>query len=171
MKKLSTGAISLALGLTLVLSGCGSNSTANKAGVENKPAASAATNQTSQPAPKVIKDFKYYSADQLKETIEKKSPVQIVDIQVEKEYKAHHIKGVIPTYAYPVKKEEDKAKLVKILPQLKESKEPIVIVCPAGGGGAERTYQYLYDQGIDESRLFTLEKGQGDWPYDELLEK
>lgn len=171
MKKISTVAISLALGLTLVLTGCGSSTTANKTSAENKPAESAAASQTAQPAPKVIKDWKYYSADQLKEAIEKKSPLQIVDIQVEAEYDAHRIKGVIPTYAYPVKTEEEKAKLAKILPQLKASKEPIVIVCPAGKGGAERTYQYLYDQGIDESRLFTLEKGQSGWPYSELLEK
>ncbi|MCO1601945.1 rhodanese-like domain-containing protein [Desulfosporosinus nitroreducens] len=171
MKKISTVAISLALGLTLLLTGCGSSITANKTSAENKPAESAAASQTAQPAPKAIKDWKYYSADQLKEAIEKKSPLQIVDIQVEAEYDAHHIKGVIPTYAYPVKTEEEKAKLAKILPQLKASKDPIVIVCPAGKGGAERTYQYLYDQGIDESRLFTLEKGQSGWPYSELLEK
>ncbi|MCB8814886.1 rhodanese-like domain-containing protein [Desulfosporosinus shakirovi] len=171
MKKISTVAISLALGLTLLLTGCGSSTTANKTGEENKPAESIAASQTAQPAPKVIKDWKYYSADQLKEAIEKKSPLQIVDIQVEAEYDAHHIQGVIPTYAYPVKTEEEKAKLAKILPQLKASKDPIVIVCPAGKGGAERTYQYLYDQGIDESRLFTLEKGQSGWPYSELLEK
>lgn len=171
MKKISTVAISLALGLALLLTGCGSSTTANKTGEENKPADSAAVSQTAQPAPKVIKDWKYYSADQLKEAIDKKSPVQIVDIQVEAEYKAHHIKGVIPTYAYPVKTDEEKGKLAKILPQLKASKDPIVIVCPAGKGGAERTYQYLYDQGIDESRLFTLEKGQSGWPYSELLEK
>lgn len=164
MKKISPVVISIVLGLTLVLTGCGSSNT----GGENKPAESS---QAAQPAPKTIKDFKYYSADQLKEAIEKKTPIQIVDIQVEEEYNAHHIQGVIPTYAYPVKTEEEKAKLAKILPELKASADPIVIVCPAGGGGAERTYQYLYDQGIDESRLFTLEKGQKGWPHTELLEK
>lgn len=164
MKKVLPLAISLVLGLTLILTGCGSSST----GGENKPSESS---QTAQPAPKTIKEFKYYSADQLKEAIEKKYSLQIVDIQVEEEYKAHHIQGVIPTYAYPVKTEEEKAKLAKILPELKASTDPIVIVCPAGGGGAERTYQYLYDQGIDESRLYTLENGQKGWPHTDLLEK
>ncbi len=171
MKKQSVVLISLTLGLTLALTGCGTSSTRH-AGSESKPAAvSDSANQASKPAPKVITEFKYYKADQLKQAIESKAPIQIVDIQVENEYKAHHIKRVIPTYAFPVKTDEDKAKLAKVLPQLQSSKDPIVIICPRGASGAKNTYQYLYDQGIDESRLFILEKGQAGWPYGELLEK
>lgn len=171
MKKQSVVLISLTLGLTLALTGCGTSSTSN-AGSESKPAAvSDSATQANKPVPKVITEFKYYTADQLKQAIESKAPIQIVDIQVENEYKAHHIKGVIPTYAFPVKTDEDKAKLAKVLPQLQSSKDPIVIICPRGASGAKNTYQYLYDQGIDESRLFILEKGQAGWPYSELLEK
>jgi len=47
----------------------------------------------------------------------------------------------------------------------------IVVVCPKGGGGAKNTIQYLVDQGIEDSRLFILEKGQAEWPYAGLLEK
>lgn len=159
----------LALTVTLVLSGCGSNSTTGQTtptGASSTPASNTATSSN-----KVITDFKYYTADQLKQAIEKKTPLKIVDIQVATEYKEHHIQGVIPTYAYPVKTDEDKAKLTKVLPELKASQEPIVIVCPKGGGGAKNTYQYLADQGIAESRLLILENGQAGWPYAELLEK
>lgn len=116
-------------------------------------------------------EFKYYTAEQLKQSIIAEKPVIIVDIQVKEEFNKHHIKGAIPTYAYPVKSAEDKAKLEKILPELKKSDDPIVIVCPRGAGGAERTYKYFADIGIDKNRLYILENGQAGWPYDELLEK
>ncbi|EQB89862.1 rhodanese-related sulfurtransferase [Clostridium punense] len=114
--------------------------------------------------------FKYYTADQVKESIEKKKDMILLDIQVENEYKEHHIKGVIPTYAYPVKTDDEKKKLDAALPKL-EGTAPIVIVCPGGAGGAERTYDYLKTKGIKEDRLFILEKGQKAWPHADLLEK
>lgn len=156
--------LALTVSLTLALSGCGSTPSTPT----TTPASNTATDSTPS---KEIKDFKFYTADQLKQAIEKKTPLKIVDIQVDAEYKAHHIQGVIPTYAYPVKTEEEKAKLAKIVPELKASQDPIVIVCPKGGGGAKNTVQYFADQGIAESRLLILEKGQAGWPYAELLEK
>ena len=162
--------LALTVSLTLVLSGCGSSSTTGQT-TPTTPSSNAATNSTPTASSKVITDFKYYTADQLKQAIEKKSPLKIVDIQVEKEYNAHHIQGVIPTYAYPVKTDEEKAKVAKVLPELKASQDPIVVVCPKGAGGAKNTVQYLTDQGISESRLLILENGQAGWPYAELLEK
>jgi len=171
MKKTLVIGGTLLLALTLVLSGCGSSTTGQTAPAGNTEENPQAVSGTQAPAPKVITDFQYYKADQLKQDIEKKTPLKIVDIQVEDEYNAHHIQGAIPTYAYPVKTDEEKAKLGKVLPELKSSQDPIVIVCPKGGSGAKNTYQYLVDQGIAESRLFILENGQSGWPYTELLEK
>jgi rhodanese-related sulfurtransferase len=162
--------LALTVSLTLVLSGCGSISTTGQT-TPTTPPSNTVANSTSTSPSKVITDFKYYTADQLKQAIEKKTPLKIVDIQVEAEYKAHHIQGVIPTYAYPVKTDEEKAKLAKVLPELKASQDPIVVVCPKGGGGAKNTIQYFADQGIAESRLLILEKGQAEWPYADLLEK
>ncbi|MBU3195727.1 rhodanese-like domain-containing protein [Clostridium algidicarnis] len=123
-------------------------------------------------APKTAekKDYNYYTAEQLKKSIEAKEEILILDIQVKEEYDKHHIKGAIPTYAYPVKSDEDKKKLENILGKLEGSK-PIIIVCPKGGGGAENTYKYLTEKNISKDRLYILEKGQAAWPYDELLEK
>ncbi|OLN33196.1 rhodanese-like domain-containing protein [Desulfosporosinus metallidurans] len=166
--------LALTVTLTLVLSGCGSSSTTGQTTpttTNGTPASNTAANSTSALPGKAITDFKYYTADQLKQAIEKKSPLKIVDIQVEKEYNAHHIQGVIPTYAYPVKTDEEKAKVAKVLPELKASQDPIVVVCPKGAGGAKNTVQYLTDQGISESRLMILENGQAGWPYAKLLAK
>lgn len=113
------------------------------------------------------KDFHYKTAEELKTMLEQGEPIHIVDIQVEEEYKQGHIKGSVATFAYPVKSDEDKAKLDAVLPELQKDEAPIVIVCPRGAGGAERTYQYLQEKGFPEGRLFILEKGWAGWDYRE----
>ncbi len=89
----------------------------------------------------------------------------MLDIQVEEEFSQHHIDNAVATYAYPVKSDTDKQKLQAVVGQLQASKEPVTIICPRGGGGAKRTYDYLKEQGISESRLLILEGGQAEWPY------
>jgi thiosulfate/3-mercaptopyruvate sulfurtransferase len=98
-------------------------------------------------------------------------PTNIVDIQVEEEFSQHHIKGATPTYAYPVKSDADQTKLNTIVEQLKANTDPVVIVCPRGAGGAKRTYDHLFQQGIPADRLLILEKGQEGWACAPLTEK
>ena len=94
----------------------------------------------------------------------------LLDIQVEEEWEAHHIKGAIPTHAYPVKTDEEKAKLDVVIDDL-QGDQPIIVICPGGGGAATRTIEYLETKGIAPERLFILENGQSKWPYEDLLEK
>ncbi|AUM95639.1 TPA: rhodanese-like domain-containing protein [Clostridium botulinum] len=117
------------------------------------------------------KKFNYIKADELKSKIEKKEKIIILDIQVKDEFDKHHIKGAIETNAYPVKTDEDKAKLDKVMDKLTSSEDPIAIICPKGKGGAEKTYNYLKEKGIKEDRLLILEKGQAGWTHEDLLEK
>ncbi|MCH4888354.1 rhodanese-like domain-containing protein [Acidaminobacter sp. JC074] len=111
-------------------------------------------------------EYKYYSQDKLKDTLDQESPLVILDIQVEEEFNAHHIDGAIATYAFPVKSDQDKAKLEEQLDMLEATEDDIVIVCPMGRIGAERTYQYLIEKGISAERLFILEDGQAGWTSD-----
>lgn len=143
MKKI-TWILLLVLSLSLVISGC----TSTDSGENN---------------------YQYYTAENTKNAIENGDDIILLDIQVEEEWDAHHIKGAIPTYAYPVKTDEEKAKLDEILPQL-EGDQPIIVICPGGAGGATRTIDYLQTKDIEADRLFILENGQSKWPYDELLE-
>ena len=117
------------------------------------------------------KDYQYYTAEEVKDSIEKNEDIILLDIQVKEEWDKHHIKGAIETNAYPVKTDEEKAKLDPVLPTIEGNGDPVVIVCPGGAGGAERTHAYLVEKGIDKDRLFILKDGQSKWPYDELLEK
>lgn len=173
MRKIGFKIAVFAMAGSLLLSGCANE--AKQSNNSSAPAASQASTQNQSPQTNTVKaktpQFKYLKAEELKRYIETKKPIQMLDIQVEDEFKKHHIKGVIPTHAYPVKTAEEKAKIDKVLPTLTASNEPIAIVCPAGGGGAERTYAYLLEKGLDENRLFILESGQKGWKFEELLEK
>ncbi|WP_077369327.1 rhodanese-like domain-containing protein [Anaerosalibacter sp. Marseille-P3206] len=116
-------------------------------------------------------EFNYRTAEEVKANIENNDDIILLDIQPEDAWEEHHIQGAIPTHAYPVETDEDKAKFDGVMSDLESSEDPIIIICPGGKKGAERTYNYLIEKGIKEDRLFILENGQGGWPYDELLEK
>ena len=107
--------------------------------------------------------YQYYSQEKLRNTLEQGSSIVILDIQVEEDFNAHHIEGAIATYAFPVNSDEDKTKLDGQVQTLEKSSDDIVIVCPLGRVGAERTYAYLLERGISAERLFILEEGQSGW--------
>jgi len=122
-------------------------------------------------APVWAGSYQYLSPAEIKQKISDKAPMALVDIQVEEEFSSHHIVGAIDTYAYPVKSDADKTKLNSILSQVLANSDPVVIVCPRGGGGAKRAYDHLLEQGVAGERLFILEKGQAGWPFPDLLAK
>lgn len=115
--------------------------------------------------------YNFLKAEVLKVKLENREPVNLLDIQVAKEFGEHHIPGAVATYAYPVKTAEELGRLDALLPQLQANAEAIVIVCPRGEGGAKRAYDHLRGRGIAPERLVILEKGQAGWPYPELTEK
>lgn len=155
---------------SLLFVGCSNSSDENTStSTESKTAMESTTSTETKEEAEV--SYQYYSAEEVKSMVEKKEDMILLDIQVEEEFNEHHIEGAVATYAYPVKTDEDRAKLDAVLPDLESSKAPIVVICPGGAGGATRTIDYLTTKGIDPARLFILEKGQGGWPYDELLAK
>lgn len=124
---------------------------------------------STQPVWALFNDYNYISADEVKEQLNSSAAMTLVDIQVKEEFDRHHIKGAVATYAYPVKSAADISKLAASVPALMNSKDKVVIVCPRGGGGAKRAYDYLLDQGIEGERLAILAKGQDGWSHPELL--
>lgn len=114
--------------------------------------------------------YNFITAQLLQERLAANQPTNLVDIQVEEEFARHHIKGAVPTYAYPVKSLAETAKLDPVVETLKANSDPVVIVCPRGGGGATRTYDYLLARGIAVERLLILEKGQAGWASAPLTE-
>jgi thiosulfate/3-mercaptopyruvate sulfurtransferase len=114
--------------------------------------------------------YNYISATDLETRLTANLPTNIIDIQVEEEFTQHHIKGAVPTYAYPVKSDADRTRLEATVEEPKANSDPVVIVCPRGGGGAKRSYDYLLKQGISAERLLILEKGQEGWACVPLTE-
>lgn len=113
--------------------------------------------------------FNMISADAIKTKLAAQESLALVDIQTAEDFSKHHLPGAIATYAYPVKSDQDKGKIGAVLPALINNDTPVIIVCPRGKGGAERTYDYLKASGIAEDRLFILENGQEGWPHPELV--
>lgn len=111
-------------------------------------------------------DYKYISASDLQERLQKKSPMILVDICVVEQFAKGHIAGSIETNAYPVETEDQRQGLAKALPQILASQDDVIIVCPRGGGGAKKTFDFYKSQGVDPKRLLILEKGMDKWPYE-----
>lgn len=157
------------LASSLLFVGCSSNEEGSSS--ESTSSESSSSEESTEEKEEAEVSYQYYTADETKSKIEAKEDMYILDIQVEDEFNAHHIEGAVATYAYPVKTDEDRAKLDTVLTDLEAGTEPILVVCPGGAGGATRTIDYLTEKGIDADRLFILENGQSKWPHDDLLAK
>jgi rhodanese-related sulfurtransferase len=112
----------------------------------------------------------YIGPDELKQMIQQKKDVVIVDIQPAGEFEQHYLKGAIETNAFPAKSPDEKQKLDKTLPVINASSAPVVIICPRGGSGAKNSYEYLQTRGVPEQRLLILKGGIAGWPYQELVQ-
>ena len=117
----------------------------------------------------IAQQYNYIAPTELKQKLEAGGKPILLDIQVEDEYAKHHLPNAVPTYAYPAKTDAEKAKLQPTVSQIMASKEDVIVVCPGGGSGAKNTVDYLKAQGVPESRIKILEKGQKGWPFPEML--
>lgn len=109
--------------------------------------------------------YNFISPDDLQKRIEAKSPMIMVDICSVDQFAKAHIPGSIETNAYPVETDEQRAALGQLLPRILESSDDVIVLCPRGGGGAKRTYDFYKANGVAESRLLILEKGVEKWPF------
>lgn len=115
--------------------------------------------------------YNYVSPDEFKGWLEGGKPVLIVDIQVADEFKEHHFKNSIETNAFPVNTDEERKQIDRAVQVYKETGHDVVVVCPRGGGGAKRCYDYLQESGVPKDKLTILKGGVEKWPYKEMLEK
>jgi rhodanese-related sulfurtransferase len=114
--------------------------------------------------------YNYVGPDRLKEWFVTGKKTIIVDIQVPGEFAKRHFPGSLETNAYPVKSDEERKRLDAALGAINSSGDDVVIVCPRGGGGAKNAYDYLKAKGVEEKRMFILEKGMAGWPYPDMCQ-
>jgi rhodanese-related sulfurtransferase len=114
--------------------------------------------------------YNYISPEETAKLI-RQSPDKLVliDIQEKDDFDEEHLRGAIATYAYPVKTEEEKARIAKHVSEIKPDQK-VVVVCPRGGGGAERAYDFLVQSGIKKNQLVILTDGQYGWPRDTITD-
>lgn len=112
--------------------------------------------------------YNYISAEETAKLMrEDASKLVLVDIQEKEDFEEEHLQGAIATYAYPVKTDEEKARLSALIPNIKDDQK-VVIICPRGGGGADRAYDFFLKSGVKKENLVTLIDGQYGWPRDEI---
>ena len=112
--------------------------------------------------------YNYISAEETAELMRKDaSKLVLVDIQEKPDFEEEHLKGALATYAYPVKTEDEKARLAALLPSI-SPEQKVIIICPRGGGGADRAYDFYLEKGLKKEQLFTLKGGQYEWPRDRI---
>ena len=112
--------------------------------------------------------YNYISAEETAELMRKDaSKLVLVDIQEKPDFEEEHLKGALATYAYPVKTEDEKARLAALLPSI-SPEQKVIIICPRGGAGADRAYDFYLEKGVKKEQLFTLKGGQYEWPRDKI---
>jgi rhodanese-related sulfurtransferase len=116
----------------------------------------------------IFSSYNYITAEETAKLMsEDASKVVIVDIQEKQGFEKEHLSGAQATYAYPVKTDAEKARLAELIPNIKPDQK-VVIVCPRGAGGADRTYDFFLEKGLKKEQLFTLKNGQEGWPREKI---
>jgi len=112
--------------------------------------------------------YNYITADETAKLIrEEPSKIVLIDIQEKGDFEEEHLQGAISTYAYPVKTDAERARIEALIPQIKPDQK-VIVICPKGGGGADRAYDLLLSKGIAKENLVTLKDGQYGWPRDSI---
>ena len=112
-----------------------------------------------------IEGYKYITAKDLNDRLSNGSPMILIDLRKAEQYAKGHIKGSIETDAVPVETEEQKARLIKLLPMIKASTENIILICPKGDKNAKKAYGIYKANGVDINRMLIVENGMNKWPY------
>lgn len=111
--------------------------------------------------------YNYIDANATAKLIRENAKIVLIDIQEQKDFNEEHLKGAIATYAYPVKTDAEKASLATLIPTI-GADDKVIIICPRGGGGADRAYDFYVEKGVKKSNIFTLIDGQYGWPRERI---
>lgn len=117
----------------------------------------------------IFDSYHYVDTDDFKAWLESKKEIIVVDIQEPAAFAKHHFPGSIETNAYPVKTDAERHSIDPAVARHNETGQDVVVICPRGGGGAKRCYDYLKAQGVPETKLYILKGGVDKWPHRDML--
>ena len=108
--------------------------------------------------------YNYISTEELALRLDngdiKNGEMIMVSSQTEEEWETGYLEEAIATHARPLETDEDFAKLDDALAQIEDGDMDVIIICPRGGSGATRPFDYFGENGVDTDRLLILEGGQ-----------
>lgn len=113
--------------------------------------------------------YNYVGKDEFKSWLMDGKSMVIVDIQEKDAFAKHHFPNSIETNAFPVKTDTQRRSIDPAVEKAKASMDDVIVVCPRGGGGAKRCYDYLKEQGVSDNKLYILKGGVDKWPYRDML--
>lgn len=110
------------------------------------------------------KEYNYISPAELKSRLDAgeitAGTLIMVSSQTEEEWASGYLPDAYPTYSRPLTEDAHFAKLDPFLNIAKDTDADIIIICPRGGSGARRPFDYFAENGISKDRLLLLEGGQ-----------
>lgn len=114
--------------------------------------------------------YNYISTEELAQRLDngdlESGDMIMVSSQTEEEWDSAHLPDSIATHARPLETDEDFAKLDDALATIEEGDMDVIILCPGGGSGATRPFDYFEENGVDTDRLLILSGGVGQMEED-----
>lgn len=146
-------ALTLTMGTTGLITGCGKkeDTAASKSATSATSTKSTAAASTASQA----MDYQYISA----EDVLKVTDAHILDVREEDKYKSGAVEGSEWQPIFPLEDDSLAAAMKEYATSKLNDGKNIYIVCNSGKRGAEKTTQILVENGIDKSKVFTVEGG------------
>ena len=146
-------ALTLTMGTTGLITGCGKkeDTSASKSATSATSTKSTAAASTASQA----MDYQYISA----EDVLKVTDAHILDVREEDKYKSGAVEGSEWQPIFPLEDDSLAAAMKEYATSKLNDGKNIYIVCNSGKRGAEKTTQILVENGIDKSKVFTVEGG------------
>ena len=138
-------ALTLTIGATGLVTGCGK---------KDEPATGKAATSNASTASQTM-DYQYISA----EDVLKVTDAHILDVREEDKYKAGTIEGAEWQPIFPLEDTALEGAMKEYAASKLNDGKNIYILCNSGKRGAEKTTKILLENGIDKSKVFTIEGG------------
>ena len=140
-------ALTLTVGSTALVTGCGKK--------EDTAAGKSTTSTASTKSTASAIEYQYISA----EDVLKVKDAHILDVREEEKYKAGTVEGAEWQPIFPLEDTSLEAAMKEYATSKLNDGKNIYIICNSGKRGAEKTTQILVENGIDKSKIFTVEGG------------
>ena len=146
-------ALTLTMGTTGLITGCGKKE--DTAASKSATSATSTKSTTAASTASQAMDYQYISA----EDVLKVTDAHILDVREEDKYKSGAVEGSEWQPIFPLEDDSLAAAMKEYATSKLNDGKNIYIVCNSGKRGAEKTTQILVENGIDKSKVFTVEGG------------